>query len=47
MMNGKKVGDAEISDSGLLTATINSDVVASYLQFGRIEHLSIDQKIKE
>lgn len=47
MLDGERIGTAEISNSGLLTALVNSDSVAKKLQLGTIEHLSITPKIKE
>jgi hypothetical protein len=46
-VNGEKVGTAEISDSGLLTMTVNSDVVAKTFALGYIESLSISAKLKK
>lgn len=46
MLNGEKIGNAEVSNSGLLTATVNSDAV-SKLPFGNIESLSISVNHKE
>lgn len=46
MLDGEKIGNAEVSNSGLLTATVNSDVVAK-LPFGNIEALSISVLHKE
>lgn len=46
-VDGERIGTAEISNSGLLTAHINSDVVAKNFKLGTIEHLSISAKIKE
>jgi hypothetical protein len=45
-LNGEKIGHAEVSNSGLLTATVNSDAV-SKLPLGNIESLSISVNIKE
>jgi hypothetical protein len=45
-LNGERIGNAEISNSGLLTATVNSDAVAK-LPLGTIESLSISVNIKE
>lgn len=45
-LNGERIGNAEISNSGLLTATVNSDAV-SKLPLGNIESLSISVNIKE
>jgi hypothetical protein len=45
-LDGERIGHAEISNSGLLTATVNSEHVAK-LKFGTIEHISIDPKYKE
>lgn len=47
VINDKKVGTAEISDSGLVSMTINSEVVAATLKLGTIEHLSISAKLKK
>ena len=46
MMDGQRIGSAEISNSGLLTTIVNSDAVAK-LPLGTIESLSISVKIKE
>lgn len=46
-VNGEKVGTAEISDSGLLTMSVNSPVVAHSFALGFIESLSISAKIKK
>lgn len=46
-LDGERIGTAVISNSGLLTATINSDIVAQSFKLGTIEHLSISAKIKE
>ncbi|QPX62523.1 hypothetical protein SEA_TRUCKEE_59 [Arthrobacter phage Truckee] len=45
-LGGERIGHAEISNSGLLTATVNSDAVAK-LPLGNIESLSITPKLKE
>jgi hypothetical protein len=45
-LNGEKIGNADISNSGLLTATVNADAVAK-LPLGNIESLSISVNIKE
>jgi hypothetical protein len=45
-LNGEKIGHAEVSNSGLLTATVNSDAVAK-LPLGNIQSLSISVNIKE
>ncbi|QFG08736.1 hypothetical protein PBI_INGRID_64 [Arthrobacter phage Ingrid] len=45
-LNGEKIGHAEVSNSGLLTAIVNSDAV-SKLPLGTIESLSISVNIKE
>jgi hypothetical protein len=45
-LNGEKIGNADISNSGLLTAIVNSDAVAK-LPIGNIESLSIAVNIKE
>jgi hypothetical protein len=46
-MEGKKIGNAIMSNSGLLTMTLNSDIVARNFEVGSIEHLSIERKIKD
>ncbi len=46
-MDGEKIGTAIMSNSGLLTMTINSDIVAKNFELGTIEHLSISRKSKE
>lgn len=46
MLDGERIGNADISNSGLLTATVNSDAVAK-LPLGSIESLSISVNIKE
>lgn len=46
MLDGEKIGNADVSNSGLLTAIINSDAVAK-LPLGSIESLSISVNIKE
>lgn len=46
VLEGEKIGNVEISNSGLLTATVNSDAVAQ-LPFGNIESISISANIKE
>lgn len=46
VLNGEKIGNADISNSGLLTATVNSEAVAK-LPLGNIESLSITVNIKE
>ncbi len=45
-LDGERIGNAEISNSGLLTAIVNSDAVAK-LPLGNIESLSISVNIKE
>lgn len=45
-LNGEKIGTAEVSNSGLLTAIVNSDAVAK-LPLGNIKSLSISVNIKE
>lgn len=45
-LNGEKIGYAEVSNSGLLTATVNSDAVTK-LPFGNIQSLSLSINIKE
>lgn len=47
MLDGERIGTAEISNSGLLTALVNSDDVAKKLPLGTIESLSITPKYKE
>jgi hypothetical protein len=46
VLDGERIGNAEISNSGLLTATVNSDAVAK-LPLGNIKSLSISVNIKE
>lgn len=46
VLDGEKIGNAEISNSGLLTAIVNSDAVAK-LPLGNIQSLSISVNIKE
>jgi hypothetical protein len=46
-IDDKYVGTAEISDSGMVSMIINSDVVAATLKLGSIEHLSISAKLKK
>jgi hypothetical protein len=46
VLDGERIGNAEISNSGLLTATVNSDAVAK-LPLGNIQSLSISVNIKE
>jgi hypothetical protein len=46
VLEGERIGNVEISNSGLLTATVNSDAVAK-LPFGNIESISISANIKE
>ncbi|WAB09478.1 hypothetical protein SEA_SLOOPYJOE_62 [Arthrobacter phage Sloopyjoe] len=46
-VNGERVGTAEISDSGLLTMSVNSPVVAKSFELSIIESLSISAKIKK
>lgn len=46
-INDKYVGTAEISDSGLVSMIVNSEVVAATLKLGTIEHLSISAKLKK
>lgn len=46
VLDGERIGNAEISNSGLLTATVNSEVV-SKLPLGNIQSLSISVNIKE
>ncbi|ASR83352.1 hypothetical protein SEA_MEDIUMFRY_58 [Arthrobacter phage MediumFry] len=46
VLDGEKIGNAEVSNSGLLTATVNSEAVAK-LPLGNIESLSISVNIKE
>ncbi len=45
-LNGEKIGNVEVSNSGLLTAIVNSEAV-SKLPLGNIESLSISVNIKE
>ncbi|ASD52279.1 hypothetical protein QCN32_gp57 [Arthrobacter phage Niktson] len=45
-LNGEKIGNAEISNSGLLTALVNAEAVAK-LPIGNIESLSITVNTKE
>lgn len=47
VINEKRVGTAEISDSGLISMTVNSEVVAATLKLGNIEHLTISAKLKK
>lgn len=47
VINDKKVGTAEISDSGLVSMTINSEVVAATLKLGTIEHITLSAKLKK
>lgn len=46
VLDGEKIGNVEVSNSGLLTATVNSEAVAK-LPLGKIESLSISVNIKE
>ena len=46
-LDGDRIGTAEISNSGLIAMTINSDIVAQKLQLGNIQHLSITAKHKD
>jgi hypothetical protein len=47
MLDGEKIGTAEISNSGLLTAIVNSESVATKLRIGSMESISITPKFKE
>jgi hypothetical protein len=47
VINDKKVGTAEISDSGLVSMIVNSEVVAATLKLGTIEHITLSAKLKK
>lgn len=47
VLDGEKIGTAEISNSGLLTAIVNSESVAKKLRLGSLEHISLVPKFKE
>lgn len=47
MVDGKKVGNATIDHTGLMTASISSDVLAEKFTQGITESLSISTKLKE
>ena len=46
VLDGERIGNAEVSNSGLLTAIVNAEAVAK-LPLGSIESLSITVNIKE
>lgn len=47
MLDGEPIGNAEISNSGLLTAIVNSEAVVNMFTAGSIESISINPKFKE
>lgn len=47
MVDGTKVGEGTIDHTGLFTASVSSDVLASHFSGGIVESLSIAGKFKE
>lgn len=44
---GERIGNAIISDNGILSMIITSPVLAEKMKLGTIQHLSIEPKLKE